>query len=147
MNTTTHRSLDTIKPKKFKINMLYGNMPVVDVNDAYILREPPKPIINDIETSIKNIISTPYKPSKQDWEIINDWVKFGKPITRLVLTNVSTQIRQDETIGSIGSIGSIGPIIPKRSSKIYTIENKQYVKYPCVSSMVTELYDLLTEKN
>ena len=144
MNTFTHRSLDTIKPKNFKINMLYGNIPVVDVNDAYILREPPKPIINDIETSIKNIISTPHKPSKQDWEIINDWVKFGKPITRLVRTDISSQINRDD---SIGPIGPIGPIMPKRSSKIYTIENKQYVKYPCVSSMVTELYELLTEKN
>jgi len=132
MNSTT-RSLE-----HSKVKMLYGNIPVVESNDTTILRETPKPIINDIETSIKNIISTPHKPSKQDWEIINDWVKFGKPITRLVLIKSPSKLSQED---------SIGPIIPKRSSKIYIIENKSYVKYPCVSSMITELYELLTEKN
>jgi hypothetical protein len=132
MNITT-RSLE-----HSKVKMLYGNIPIVDINDPTILREPPKPIINDIETSIKNIISTPYKPSKQDWEIINDWVKFGKPITRLVLIKDPSKASQKD---------SLGPIFPKRSSKIYNIENKSYVKYPCVSSMITELYELLTEKN
>jgi hypothetical protein len=143
MKSLTRSLSDDIRIfQKYEVKMFYGNLPIVEDNNEYILREKPKPIINDIETSVKNIISSPFKPTKRDWEIINDWIKFGKPITRLVLSDTSLQINKIEN-----KIKDLEPILPKRSSKIYIIEDKIYTKYPCVSSIVTELYDLLTEKS